>query len=90
MTQQSTCTFTVQSVVCGNILGEAADPLAVIMNSNSVIYFTLDHSSNNAPLIICNTGASPPQITHVEVLYNRSVHTFFNTVRAHRINNCLN
>ena len=38
MTQQSTCTFTVQSVVCGNILGKAADPIAVIMNSNNAIY----------------------------------------------------
>ena len=43
MTQRSTCTFTIQSVVCGNILGETADPIAVIVNSNSAIYFTLGH-----------------------------------------------
>ena len=30
------CTFTIQTVVCGNILGEAADPIAVSMNSNSL------------------------------------------------------
>ena len=32
----STCTFTVQSVVCGNLLGEAADPIAVLLSGNSV------------------------------------------------------
>jgi hypothetical protein len=32
-TQVPTCTFTVQSLVCGNILGEAADPIAVSLIS---------------------------------------------------------
>jgi hypothetical protein len=36
MTLESTCTFTVQTIVCGNILGEAADPIAVSLNSNII------------------------------------------------------
>ena len=31
------CSVTVQSVVCGNILGEAAAPIAVSMNSNDTV-----------------------------------------------------
>ena len=77
MTQESTCTFTVQSVVCGNMLGEAADPITVLMNSNNNVQFTLEHINNNNNALIV-IGPSPPQITHVEVLHNRSVHTFFN------------
>jgi hypothetical protein len=38
VTQVPTCTFTVQTIVCGNILGEAADPIAVSLNSK----FNLD------------------------------------------------
>ena len=35
--QGPTCTFTVQSVVCGNLLGEAANPIAVSLNGNNNI-----------------------------------------------------
>ena len=30
------CTFTVQAVVCDNILGQASDPIAVLVNSNNI------------------------------------------------------